>query len=55
MTGKNYSPKVVQTDLATMLSIMQDIFPDDEAIVACVTEMMNKGVIRKAPHNSAAV
>jgi hypothetical protein len=28
---------------------MQELCPDDEAIVACVEEMMNKGVIRKTP------
>lgn len=49
MTGKTHSPKVVQTNLATMLGIMQELCPDDKAIVACVEEMMNKGVIRKTP------
>ncbi len=48
MGGKNHSVKTVQTDLATMLGIMQDLCPDDEAIVACVKEMMSKGVIHRS-------
>lgn len=58
MGGKNFSPKTVHTDLATMLSVMQDLCPDDEVIVACVKEMMNQGVIRRSPlksHLSASV
>jgi hypothetical protein len=53
MTRKDRSPRLVQTDLATMLSIMQQLCPDDKAIVACVADMMNKGEILKAPFNTS--
>lgn len=47
MDKSNANPKAVQTDLATMLGIMQDLCPDDDAIVTCLAAMMDKGEIRK--------
>jgi hypothetical protein len=48
LMGKSKSSaRPVQTDLATMLGIMQDLCPDDDTIVACLAVMMDKGVIRK--------
>jgi hypothetical protein len=47
MAFNDYPSRLVQTDLATMISIMQELCPDDQTIIACVEEMMHKGVIRK--------
>ncbi len=47
MANNRNASRPVQTDLATMLGIMQDLCPDDETIVACLTVMMDKGVIRR--------
>ena len=47
MANNKKLTKGVQTDLATMLGVMQDLCPDDETIVACLIAMMDKGVIRR--------
>lgn len=47
MASSKSSARVVQTDLATMLGVMQELCPDDDTIVACLTVMMDKGVIRR--------
>lgn len=47
MASNKNSARIVQTDLATMLGVMQELCPDDDTIVACLKAMMNKGVIRR--------
>jgi len=37
----------ITTNLAVLVGIMQDICSDDAAIVACLQDMLDKGMIRK--------